>query len=52
VGGYANFCYDINYWGTSPSERDHGVLIRKMPVAPGKKAAIYREEELDLLPAT
>ncbi len=51
VGGYGNFSYDINYWGTSPSERDHGVLIRKMPVAPGRNGVIYREEELDRLPA-
>jgi nitrate reductase alpha subunit len=49
IGGYAQFSYYINYWGTSPSERDHGVLIRKMPLA-GKKGAIYREEELDRLP--
>ncbi|GBC93722.1 Respiratory nitrate reductase 1 alpha chain [bacterium HR15] len=51
VGGYGNFCYDINYWGTSPSERDHGVLIRKMPLAPGQKGVIYREEELARLPS-
>ena len=48
IGGYAQFSYYINYWGTSPSERDHGVLIRKMPAA-GKRAAIYREEELSHL---
>ena len=50
IGGYAQFSYYINYWGTSPSERDHGVLIRKMPMAPGKKGAIYQEQELDRLP--
>ncbi|MBI2848603.1 MAG: nitrate reductase subunit alpha [Chloroflexi bacterium] len=49
IGGYAQFSYYINYWGTSPSERDHGVLIRKMPLD-GKKGAIYREEELDKMP--
>ncbi|MFQ5875097.1 MAG: molybdopterin dinucleotide binding domain-containing protein, partial [Dehalococcoidia bacterium] len=49
IGGYAQFSYYINYWGTSPSERDHGVLIRKMPLA-GKKGVIYREEELVRLP--
>jgi nitrate reductase alpha subunit len=49
IGGYAQFSYYINYWGTSPSERDHGVLIRKMPLGE-KKMPIYREEELDRLP--
>ena len=49
IGGYAQFSYYINYWGTSPSERDHGVLIRKMPLT-RKKRPIYREEELDRLP--
>ncbi len=51
IGGYAQFSYYINYWGTSPSERDHGVLIRKMPLADGKKGVIYQENELDKLPA-
>jgi nitrate reductase alpha subunit len=50
IGGYAQFSYYINYWGTSPSERDHGVLIRKMPLAPGKKGAIYQERDLNRLP--
>ncbi len=50
IGGYAQFSYYINYWGTSPSERDHGVLIRKMPLAAGEKQVIYREEELSRLP--
>ncbi|HXE72682.1 MAG TPA: molybdopterin dinucleotide binding domain-containing protein, partial [Candidatus Nitrosotenuis sp.] len=49
IGGYAQFSYYINYWGTSPSERDHGVLIRKMPLAEGGRV-IYREQELGLLP--
>ncbi len=51
IGGYAQFSYYTNYWGTSPSERDHCVLIRKMPLAEGPKKVIYREEELDRLPA-
>ncbi len=46
IGGYAQFTYFINYWGTSPSERDHGVLIRKMPLEKGKKKVIYQEREL------
>lgn len=50
IGGYAQFSYYINYWGTSPSERDHGVLIRKMPRAPGRQGAVYQERELDRLP--
>ncbi len=50
IGGYAQFSYYINYWGTSPSERDHGVLIRKMPLAEGKKQVIYQEKDLNLLP--
>jgi len=49
IGGYAQFSYYANYWGTSPSERDHCVLVRKMPLPDGR--AIYREEELDRLPA-
>ena len=51
IGGYAQFSYYTNYWGTSPSEREHCVLIRKMPLAEGRKKVIYREEELDKLPA-
>ena len=50
IGGYAQFSYYINYWGTSPSERDHGVLIRKMPLAEGKQKIIYQEKDLDKLP--
>lgn len=49
IGGYAQFTFYINFWGPSPSERDHGVLIRKMPLG-GTKKVIYREEELNLLP--
>jgi nitrate reductase alpha subunit len=49
IGGYAQFSYYINYWGTSPSERDHGVLIRKMPLD-HLKGVIYREQDLDVLP--
>ncbi len=46
IGGYAQFSYYINYWGTSPSERDHGVLIRKMPLQTGPKKVIYQESDL------
>ncbi|MBI2864988.1 MAG: nitrate reductase subunit alpha [Chloroflexi bacterium] len=49
IGGYAQFSYYVNYWGTSPSERDHGVLIRKMPLTE-KNGVVYREEELSRLP--
>ena len=31
-GGYAQFTYFINYWGTSPAERDMSVALRKMPL--------------------
>jgi nitrate reductase alpha subunit len=48
IGGYANWTYFLNYWGTSPSERDCAVLIRKMPLEPGGKV-IYREEDLGAL---
>jgi hypothetical protein len=44
VGGYANWTYFINYWGTSPSERDMPVAVRKMP----DQDVVYREEELDV----
>ncbi len=44
VGGYANWTYFLNYWGTSPSERDCAVLIRKMPLPEGK--VIYQEKDL------
>ncbi|MBP85134.1 MAG: nitrate reductase subunit alpha [Planctomycetaceae bacterium] len=46
IGGYAQFSYYINYWGTSPSERDHGVLIRKMPLQTGPKKVIYQVSDL------
>ena len=49
IGGYAQFSYYINYWGTSPSERDHGVIIRKMPLG-AENRPIYQESELDKLP--
>ncbi|MBI5850480.1 MAG: nitrate reductase subunit alpha [Planctomycetes bacterium] len=48
IGGYAQFSYYINYWGTSPSERDHGVIIRKMPLGADGKP-VYRESELHKL---
>jgi len=49
IGGYAQFSYYSNYWGPSPSERDHGVLIRKMPLDADNKP-VYRESELHKLP--
>ncbi|MBI4818914.1 MAG: nitrate reductase subunit alpha [Deltaproteobacteria bacterium] len=49
IGGYAQFSYYINYWGTSPSERDHGVIIRKMPLGPDNKP-VYQEKDLHKLP--
>ncbi len=49
IGGYAQFSYYINYWGTSPSERDHGVLIRKMPLGADGKP-VYQESELHKVP--
>ena len=52
IGGYAQFSYYINYWGTSPSERDHGVLIRKMPLQSGPKKVIYQERDLDQITNT
>jgi nitrate reductase alpha subunit len=45
IGGYAQFSYYINYWGTSPSERDHGVIIRKMPLGASGRP-VYRETQL------
>jgi nitrate reductase alpha subunit len=48
IGGYAQFSYYINYWGTSPSERDHGVIIRKMPLDFEFKP-VYQEDKLDRL---
>ncbi len=44
-GGYAQFTYFINYWGTSPAERDMAVAIRKMPLEKGEKV-VYQEHEL------
>ncbi len=49
IGGYAQFSYYTNYWGPSPSERDHGVIIRKMPLGKEKRP-IYQEKDLDKLP--
>jgi nitrate reductase alpha subunit len=49
IGGYAQFSYYVNYWGTSPSERDHAVLIRKMPLTE-RGRVVYRETELGALP--
>ncbi|MFQ5563455.1 MAG: nitrate reductase subunit alpha, partial [Parvularculaceae bacterium] len=46
VGGYANWTYFLNYWGTSPSERDCAVFIRKKPSEPDGRAVIYRESDL------
>jgi nitrate reductase alpha subunit len=46
IGGYANWTYTLNYWGTSPSERDCAVLIRKMPLESGPKKVIYQEKDL------
>lgn len=46
IGGYANWTYFLNYWGTSPSERDCAVLIRKMPMMPGESGVIYQEKDL------
>ena len=50
IGGYANWTYFLNYWGTSPSERDCAVLIRKMPLETGKKKVIYQECDLVVSP--
>jgi nitrate reductase alpha subunit len=46
IGGYANWTYFLNYWGTSPSERDCAVLIRKMPPESASQDVIYQESEL------
>ncbi len=37
VGGYAQLSYFLNYHGTSPSERDIIVAIRKLPLKPGER---------------
>ncbi len=49
VGGYANWTYFLNYWGTSPSERDCAVLIRKKPLEADGRKVIYQEKDLELL---
>ena len=46
VGGYANWTYWLNYQGTSPSERDCVVVIRKKPLEKGGRKVIYRESQL------
>ena len=46
IGGYANWTYFLNYWGTSPSERDCAVLIRKMPLESGKQKVLYQDHEI------
>jgi nitrate reductase alpha subunit len=30
IGGYAQLCYDFNYYGTTGSQRDLTVVIRKL----------------------
>lgn len=48
VGGYANWTYFLNYWGTSPSERDCAVFIRKKPMEKDGRKVIYQEKDLEL----
>ncbi len=48
VGGYANWTYFLNYWGTSPSERDCAVFIRKKPMEKDGRKVIYQERDLVL----
>jgi nitrate reductase alpha subunit len=48
VGGYANWTYFLNYWGTSPSERDCAVFIRKKPMEKDGRKVIYQERDLSL----
>ncbi len=48
VGGYANWTYWINYQGTSPSERDCVVLIRKKPMESRGRKVIYQESQLNV----
>jgi nitrate reductase alpha subunit len=48
VGGYANWTYFLNYWGTSPSERDCAVFIRKKPLEKDGRKVIYQEKDLAL----
>ena len=49
IGGYANWTYFLNYWGTSPSERDCAVLIRKMPHAKNGRKVIYQDKHVELM---
>ena len=44
-----NFLITPIIGGPSPSERDHGVIIRKMPLGKEKKP-IYQEKDLDKVP--
>ena len=48
VGGYANWTYWLNYQGTSPSERDCAVVIRKKPLEKDGRKVIYQEHQLEL----
>ncbi|MBK1717318.1 nitrate reductase subunit alpha [Thiocystis violacea] len=48
VGGYANWTYWLNYQGTSPSERDCVVLIRKKPMETRGRKVIYQESQLNV----
>ena len=48
VGGYANWTYWLNYQGTSPSERDCAVMIRKKPLEKGGRKVIYQESQLEM----
>ncbi len=49
IGGYAQFSFYSNFWGPSPSERDHGVIIRKMPLDESN-TPVYQEKDLFRLP--
>lgn len=46
VGGYGQFTYGLNYWGTSPAERDMTVAIRRMPLGPDEKP-VYQDKHID-----
>ena len=48
VGGYANWTYWLNYQGTSPSERDCAVMIRKKPMEKDGRKVIYQESQLGM----
>jgi nitrate reductase alpha subunit len=36
VGGYGQFSYFVNYYGTVGAQRDTAIAIRKMPLKPGE----------------